>query len=144
MAAPMRLSSISSQDSGFTSQDTLFLRPGCPTSQRQYFFNEFLGVDIHVLAWIFNPGCGCPRPGVLYLITLWGGAQQNLLNAVQIQQPGQFVGWVLEGEQEEALRQDGMVISKAASILPLCVTGTQDPKYKSATIFVPSSVSGLP
>eukprot|EP00090_Calanus_glacialis_P023221 TRINITY_DN3575_c0_g1_i1.p1 TRINITY_DN3575_c0_g1~~TRINITY_DN3575_c0_g1_i1.p1 ORF type:complete len:960 (-),score=230.68 TRINITY_DN3575_c0_g1_i1:741-3620(-) len=34
MAAPMRLSSISSQDSGFTSQDTLFLRPGSPTSQR--------------------------------------------------------------------------------------------------------------
>ena len=28
MAAPLRLSSISSQDSGFTSQDTLFLRPG--------------------------------------------------------------------------------------------------------------------
>lgn len=27
---PMRLSSISSQDSGFTSQDTLFLRPGSP------------------------------------------------------------------------------------------------------------------
>ncbi len=26
----MRLSSISSQDSGFTSQDTLFLRPGSP------------------------------------------------------------------------------------------------------------------
>ena len=34
MAAPMRLSSISSQDSGFTSQNTLFLRPGSPTSQR--------------------------------------------------------------------------------------------------------------
>ena len=34
MAAPMRLSSISSPDSGFTSQDTLFLRPGSPTSQR--------------------------------------------------------------------------------------------------------------
>jgi len=34
MAAPMRLSSISSQDSGFTSQDTLFLRPGSPSSQR--------------------------------------------------------------------------------------------------------------
>jgi len=34
MAPPMRLSSISSQDSGFTSQDTLFLRPGSPTSQR--------------------------------------------------------------------------------------------------------------
>jgi len=34
MVAPMRLSSISSQDSGFTSQDTLFLRPGSPTSQR--------------------------------------------------------------------------------------------------------------
>jgi hypothetical protein len=29
---PMRLSSISSQDSGFTSQDTLFLRPGSPSS----------------------------------------------------------------------------------------------------------------
>jgi len=29
-AGPMRLSSISSQDSGFTSQDTLFLRPGSP------------------------------------------------------------------------------------------------------------------
>jgi len=28
LAAPLRLSSISSQDSGFTSQDTLFLRPG--------------------------------------------------------------------------------------------------------------------
>ena len=28
----MRLSSISSQDSGFTSQDTLFLRPGSPGS----------------------------------------------------------------------------------------------------------------
>lgn len=27
---PMRLSSVSSQDSGFTSQDTLFLRPGSP------------------------------------------------------------------------------------------------------------------
>jgi len=34
MAPPMRLSSISSQDSGFTSQDTLFLRPGSPSSQR--------------------------------------------------------------------------------------------------------------
>ncbi len=29
----MRLSSISSQDSGFTSQDTLFLRPGSPGSK---------------------------------------------------------------------------------------------------------------
>ena len=27
---PLRLSSVSSQDSGFTSQDTLFLRPGSP------------------------------------------------------------------------------------------------------------------
>jgi len=34
VVAPMRLSSISSQDSGFTSQDTLFLRPGSPSSQR--------------------------------------------------------------------------------------------------------------
>ena len=32
--APLRLSSISSQDSGFTSQDTLFLRPGSPASSR--------------------------------------------------------------------------------------------------------------
>ena len=32
--APLRLSSISSQDSGFTSQDTLFLRPGSPGSSR--------------------------------------------------------------------------------------------------------------
>lgn len=31
-----RLSSVSSQDSGFTSQDTLFMRPGTPTSQQQY------------------------------------------------------------------------------------------------------------
>jgi len=30
IVGPMRLSSISSQDSGFTSQDTLFLRPGSP------------------------------------------------------------------------------------------------------------------
>ncbi|XP_023327810.1 mediator of RNA polymerase II transcription subunit 12 isoform X4 [Eurytemora carolleeae] len=30
LVGPMRLSSISSQDSGFTSQDTLFLRPGSP------------------------------------------------------------------------------------------------------------------
>lgn len=30
-----RLSSVSSQDSGFTSQDTLFMRPGTPTSQHQ-------------------------------------------------------------------------------------------------------------
>lgn len=30
---PLRLSSVSSQDSGFTSQDTLFLRPGSPRSQ---------------------------------------------------------------------------------------------------------------
>ena len=52
--------------------------------------------------------------------------------------------WVLEVEQEEALRQDGMVISEAASILPLCATGTQDPQDKSATILVPSSLSGLP
>ena len=29
----MRLSSISSQDSGFTSQDTLFLRPGSPSNR---------------------------------------------------------------------------------------------------------------
>ena len=34
MVAPLRLSSISSQDSGFTSQDTLFLRPGSPGSGR--------------------------------------------------------------------------------------------------------------
>lgn len=34
MVAPLRLSSISSQDSGFTSQDTLFIRPGSPGSSR--------------------------------------------------------------------------------------------------------------
>ena len=31
----MRLSSVSSQDSGFTSQDTLFLRPGSPSRRNQ-------------------------------------------------------------------------------------------------------------
>ena len=35
MIAPLRLSSISSQDSGFTSQDTLFLRPGSPTGSQR-------------------------------------------------------------------------------------------------------------
>ncbi|XP_070575826.1 protein MTSS 1-like isoform X2 [Ptychodera flava] len=34
---PMRLSSVSSQDSGFTSQDTLFLRPTTPTAQETGF-----------------------------------------------------------------------------------------------------------
>merc|ERR1719245_2989954 len=35
LVAPLRLSSISSQDSGFTSQDTLFLRPGSPTGSQR-------------------------------------------------------------------------------------------------------------
>lgn len=35
LIAPLRLSSISSQDSGFTSQDTLFLRPGSPTGSQR-------------------------------------------------------------------------------------------------------------
>lgn len=40
-----RLSSVSSQDSGFTSQDTLFMRPGTPTSQHQQ--QNYAGMPVH-------------------------------------------------------------------------------------------------
>ena len=38
----MRLSSISSQDSGFTSQDTLFLRPNSPSNRSKVHNGLFL------------------------------------------------------------------------------------------------------
>ncbi|XP_040565383.1 uncharacterized protein [Lepeophtheirus salmonis] len=55
---PMRLSSISSQDSGFTSQDTLFIRPHSPTSRSKLAGNvqDNEGVGLRGVT-------GAPPPG---------------------------------------------------------------------------------
>ena len=66
MVAPLRLSSISSQDSGFTSQDTLFLRPGSPTgSQRASKTPDGSDVDLS--------GSGGSTPGAG-----WAGLVQGM------------------------------------------------------------------
>ena len=65
MIAPLRLSSISSQDSGFTSQDTLFLRPGSPTGSQRAKTPDGSEVDLS--------GSGGSTPGAG-----WAGLVQGM------------------------------------------------------------------
>lgn len=55
---PMRLSSVSSQDSGFTSQDTLFLRPGSP---KRILGVESNGERPHTISTAYEKGHQRPQ-----------------------------------------------------------------------------------